>query len=98
LSVTLGVTNIASAVQYAEIVPNPSGSHAELQMFVSQTGSVYIKITDLLGRIIWQHAINANTGNQSITLPNTDIMPGMYMIQVQGEGWQYGKTLKWLKQ
>jgi len=98
LTVTLGVENAASAIQYAEIVPNPSKSQAELQMFVAQAGNINIKITDLLGRTAWQQTIGLGTGNQNIVLPNTNIIPGMYMIRLHGEGWQYSKTLKWIKE
>jgi len=98
LNVALGIANIPSAVQYAEVVPNPSKSQAELQMFVAQAGNINIKITDLLGRTAWQQTMNAGTGNQNIALPNTNIIPGMYMIQIQGEGWRYSKTLKWVKE
>ena len=94
----LGIVNVASPVQYAEVVPNPSHSHTELQMYVEKANNMQVKIIDILGKTVWQQTMSANTGNQSISLPSANLAPGIYMIRVQGEGWQYGKTLKWIKE
>ncbi len=94
----LGIVNVTSPVQYAEVVPNPSHSHTELQMYVEKASNMQVKIIDILGKTVWQQTMSANTGNQSISLPSANLAPGIYMIRVQGEGWQYGKTLKWIKE
>ncbi len=98
LYVTLGISNVEAPMEYAEIVPNPSTNYAVLNVSMRQAGNVKVKIRDIVGRTVWEHEGALGNGNQSISLPSSVIVPGMYMIQIQGEGWQYDKVLKWVRE
>lgn len=64
--------------------PNPSSGGFELQLTDLEVGAAMISITDMLGRVVWTHALEINSGNWSGLIELTD--QGVYTVSVEVGG------------
>lgn len=102
---TVTVQNAASAInqanniiQYAAVVPNPSSDNAELHIAVYEKSVLYIKVTDLMGKTIWQSQQAVDAGYKTLALPSAQLSRGAYIIHIENEKHQAVYNLKWMKQ
>jgi hypothetical protein len=73
-----------------EIFPNPANTQVMIQLNETLTGTLNIRISDQLGRIITERSESAqNTFN----LPVGDLKNGIYWIQVNNGSQQYNQRL-----
>ncbi len=80
------------------VVPNPSVKNAVLQLSIPQSNaSINMTVTDISGRIVWQHSEYKNAGKQIINLPD-ELSGGIYMIAVDIDGTRIDKPVKWIKE
>jgi hypothetical protein len=93
----IGGGNITTIINDAVIIPNPSDAEARLQISSLQATNVNILVTDVTGRQLWSAREKVDKGIRSISLPVTNITPGMYTIQVKDERGTLAKTMKWIK-
>jgi hypothetical protein len=81
-----GIASVSSAnantLNSLLVTPDPvKGSSANLVLQVAKAGSVYIKVTDLTGRILRAETISsALAGKNNYPLRNLNLLPGTYMI------------------
>jgi hypothetical protein len=76
----------------AAVYPNPAVNAANLAI-KGATGKIKIIVTDISGRVVWQHETSA-VGQ--VTLPVQKFATGMYFIAIRDE--KHTQMLKLLKQ
>jgi hypothetical protein len=94
---SLDVKQLNTRINSAMIVPNPSKNNSNLQLNLSQSVELNISITDIAGRIVSIQDRSCSKGENSISLPSTGLMAGLYIIKINDpSGNLY--TLKWVKE
>lgn len=80
--VTAGLADLGS-VGNINLFPNPAENEIQIS-FSSQTGSneIMFYVTDLTGKRIQQHRINANEGNNLVNIATENLSAGTYLIQM----------------
>ena len=91
-----GVASFTTREEYYNIMPNPSGAQCELQMLLTAQANIEIKVTDVTGKVIWNHSEENVNGTKSVSLPAPTITSGIYMIHVQTNGLS-STVLKWVR-
>jgi hypothetical protein len=92
------ITPIAVAVSlFATIAPNPSAAGAQtyLKIDLPAPATLYVSITDILGRSLWAYTADAQ-GKQNIALP-TNMNAGTYFIHMQRTSDNLLQILRWVK-
>lgn len=79
---TLGIADNIST-NSLKIYPNPANSRASLSVVAERTSDASISIYDLLGNQIRRDDITIKQGPNKIELPVTDILPGIYFIELR---------------
>jgi hypothetical protein len=75
--------------------PNPTSPYAEVNLNIQSVESLdntAIRLVDVLGRVVWSDQIDITTGEQDIRIPTNGLAAGLYLVNLQYEG--YVKTLK----
>jgi hypothetical protein len=93
----LSVGNVNAAITNAQVLPNPSGAQANLQLHAAQNGSVSVSVKDITGKVVSRQRINAVRGANTIALPASEISSGIYLIHLT-DGSGYQQNIKWIKQ
>lgn len=80
--VTAGLEDLGSVANIS-LFPNPADNELQIA-FSSQVGSNEIKffITDLTGKRLQQHVVNANEGNNLVYIATENLSAGTYLIQM----------------
>ncbi|RYZ40522.1 MAG: T9SS type A sorting domain-containing protein, partial [Sphingobacteriales bacterium] len=92
---TTSVNNVPGLVDFAEVVPNPSGNTATLQLNMQVAESTSLSITDMTGRKVYSRNLDLDKGWNAIALPASELSSGIYMIRL---GEQRGsQCVKWIK-
>lgn len=84
---TLGVDFLLS--------PNPTSAYSEVNLNIQSIESLdntAIRVVDVLGRVVWVDQIDIVSGEQNIRIPTNSLTAGLYLVNLQYEG--YVKTLK----
>jgi hypothetical protein len=67
------------------VYPNPSEGELNIEFNQSNAGTAVIQITDVNGKLIQDHIIQAQVGNNMVFIETNAISPGMYLVHlVQG--------------
>lgn len=93
---TTSVRDIDLPVRGLTVVPNPSGSEADLRFDLTRNSSVDICITDVVGKTIWQYNGTYAQGEQKIGLPG-NLSAGMYIIRVTTDQSE-PQSVKWIRE
>ncbi|HTM66703.1 MAG TPA: T9SS type A sorting domain-containing protein [Flavipsychrobacter sp.] len=93
----LGIKRMQSVINEATIIPNPSATKAELLIRLNENTKLFLTLTDVAGRTIWETNLQLSQGEHRIDLPRT-LSPGVYQVAVHGQDAGTQKTLKWIKQ
>jgi hypothetical protein len=74
----------------------PSGQVLNIRVRTTVAGSATLLMTDALGRVIMQQALNLSTGASTFSLSAVTQWPqGIYLVRVQqGEQWQTAKFMR----
>ncbi len=92
--VTAGLEDFGT-VANMNLFPNPADNEIQIS-FTSQTaGKMTFNVTDLSGKRIQQHVVNATEGNNLVYLATENLSAGTYLIQVINGTSQ--KTLTFVK-
>ncbi|MBL7766405.1 MAG: T9SS type A sorting domain-containing protein [Chitinophagaceae bacterium] len=77
-----------------DVYPNPSRGDWNLILYTYLDRDIEVSLTDMQGKKIWQKSYrNLPSGN--LNIPNTNLAPGAYMIQVKMDGQiQTAKAIK----
>lgn len=82
-------------VSISGLYPNPVEDELNLNMNVTESGALTIRISDVNGKIVYQEAMNAQFGENQIKI-NTDFESGLYFLTVQSARGQ-ATTSKFIK-
>lgn len=93
--VTAGLADLGT-VANINLFPNPADNEVQIS-FNSQTGNNQINffVTDLTGKRLQQHTINANEGNNLVLIATENLSAGTYLIQMIDANGQ--RTLNFVK-
>ena len=75
---------LAQRTLEASLAPNP-GSAVSLYLNLQTAQDIRIRITDALGRAVYEQQYFAETGESAWPLPTTQLPNGTYQVLVQGE-------------
>ncbi len=96
-SVTTDIPNVSNIIASAAVVPNPSTTSAQIKLSLETDATLQLSITDIVGKTVWSLSGNYRSGIQNIAIPSSSLAPGMYMVQIEGDGWKY-PVIKWVKE
>lgn len=93
--VTAGLADLGT-VANINLFPNPADNEVQIS-FNSQTGNNQIQffVTDLTGKRLQQHTIQANEGNNLVLIATENLSAGTYLIQMMDANGQ--RTLNFVK-
>jgi PKD repeat protein len=93
--VTAGLEDLGT-LENINLFPNPAENEVQIS-FSSQVGNNVIKfyVTDLAGKRLEQHTINASEGNNLVYIATANLSAGTYLIQMIDGGSQ--RTLTFVK-
>ncbi len=89
----LSIANSLRTIASAAIVPNPSAQNAMLMVALKNNSAYHTDITDITGRIVWQHQTTA----ANIALPAQQLHSGIYFVKITTTD-NETLTLKWVKE
>jgi hypothetical protein len=69
----------------ARVVPNPAAGAADLLIQSQFSKRVGILVTDAAGRIVFRKATMVSQGSNTIQLPVSNVVPGIYAIRITDE-------------
>ena len=80
---TAGIKNVsAQPATSLGVVGQATADNVTLAYYVENAGTYALSIYDLTGRVIHTETLNAQTGNQSISVNGLHLMPGMYIAKM----------------
>lgn len=81
----MGISETAFA-KSIEIFPNPVQNLISIEMEMKKAADVSIQIQNLLGQKIQQENFNVKNTKQNIQLDASNLIPGVYFIEIESEG------------
>ncbi len=87
-SATAGTDSFDALGRSLSIAPNPikNGSLAFSLKDYTASGNIAVKITDILGRVLYSSSnVQNSNGEMNIPLEKINLKKGMYMLQVKGD-------------
>ena len=67
------------------VYPNPASEEVNVE-FTGNNGNYSVSLLDLQGRVIYTTVSNNVVGNQTITVPVSEVASGSYIVKVSGNG------------
>lgn len=64
-------------------IPNPASDKALIGFNMPQTGKVMFRVTDVLGRELYNEELSANYGSNSVELNTVNYAPGIYYYWIE---------------
>ncbi|MFN8357534.1 MAG: DUF4114 domain-containing protein [Spirosomataceae bacterium] len=79
------LTKSAETIPALEVVlfPNPCAEVANVRFEATESGSSELNLLDAQGRLISQTTGTAQVGKNTVAISTTDLMPGLYFVQVK---------------
>lgn len=94
---TVGLTQNKLFAQAFDVYPNPANNHISIRFTVNSSQRLTFKVYDIAGNQKYSRITEkVATGNQLLVIPISDLLPGIYFINIsndQGES----NTLKFIK-
>ena len=82
----LAIDDSNNDLQQIGAYPNPFTNKLNVNFYVAKPGDVIIEITDIAGRIIYNHnATYTATGKQILVINNFSFGSGIYILKVESE-------------
>jgi len=92
------ISNTNTLLTEVNVIPNPSGNEAHLQMKVASAVNIGVRIADVTGKTVYSSNEHLSSGNNHINLPATGLTSGVYTIHITTDDQKESNTLKWVKQ
>lgn len=68
------------------VLPNPVHEMLNLQINSRITGDFNVRIIDVMGKVVQAAPVNVQHGEQVAQIPVNDLLSGLYVVQLCGEG------------
>ncbi len=78
--------------ELAQNYPNPFNPSTTINFTMKKAGFARLKVFDILGRVVYNEAINATKGNNTVKFNAKNLTSGVYFYQLNTEG--FSKTMK----
>ena len=82
LSTNVGIAEESADIYNMSVYPNPSHGSFAVRVNVLTAGTVTIRLTDMLGREMYQKVVQSNNGEVKDNINVADISKGVYTIEV----------------
>ena len=92
---TTGINDLEDLGLAFLLSPNPVTASSEANLNIQSEialENTQVRLIDLLGRVVWMDQLDIYTGKQDIQIPTMDIASGIYLVNIQYEG--YVKNIK----
>jgi hypothetical protein len=76
-----------------QVYPNPATSAFSVRSDENLSGPVVVNIIDFAGRLVFQREYNASELNSGIGFSDLGLQEGMYIINLNGDGYQTSRKL-----
>ncbi|MFL5740523.1 MAG: GEVED domain-containing protein [Flavisolibacter sp.] len=73
--------------------PNPTPGEVKLTITSDEKKTAYVKMSDIMGRVVYQQTLTIEPGTKTLILPVTNLTNGMYSIQLQVDSKMYNEKL-----
>lgn len=83
--IVLGVDEINNVVEKLNVFPNPAEEELNISFNADNAKTVYLVVTDVLGKQIQAEMIQAASGSNLVLIPTAKLASGMYLLQI-GDG------------
>ena len=94
LGVITNVDDPNSPFAEATIFPNPApGDEVNVSYTLKESGSVYVSLTDALGRTLWQGQQDSPAGWNISSVPVTNLASGTYFLTLSANGMLMTRSL-----
>jgi hypothetical protein len=93
LSLPTAVPEIALGANALSLFPNPSEGLVQITLRAAAPVDLNTVITDLNGRVVWQHGFNAAAGSNTWNADLSHLPKGMYLLRMNAAGWNYNQKL-----
>jgi hypothetical protein len=80
------VSQIEKTIAKMEVLPNPVWDDLNLEIVSHKAGKFHLRFADVTGAIVKEADINLLTGTNRISLRVEDLAPGVFVIQLCGDG------------
>jgi hypothetical protein len=87
-SASASVASLKTGFEVSQIYPNPAMPSSEVQLHVSGTSSVSLRVFDILGRESQDLAqrLDWTKGEQVLTIPTIELPSGTYFLRLESQG------------
>lgn len=82
----VSVNTVKTAIASAKVYPNPAQNNVNFDISLSEPANAEIRITDITGKVVQQHAERISSGRKTISLNTSTLTPGMYFYTVSSGG------------
>lgn len=72
-----------------KVYPNPAHNSVNVNYNATTNNNSQLKITDVLGRVVYTKNINTTTGDNTVTIPTEGWVKGIYYIQLSADESRY---------
>lgn len=83
----------ASLPVQVDLYPNPATERSTLQLGLPVAQELRVELRDALGRVVYARGEYREAGQHTIELDVSDLVPGFYLVHVQGERSQETRRL-----
>lgn len=91
------VPEITSALQEATLYPNPATDAATLSFSMANDAAVSVRVYDVTGRDVYNHAAKMERGVNHINIPVTSLAEGVYYVTIDAAGNKQTQKLSVIK-
>jgi hypothetical protein len=81
-SCTSGIEEINSNISSVNIAPNPISTKATLSFYAASAFNYQLRITDLMGRIIWSRELQVIPGQNTSVIERNNLPAGIYFLSL----------------
>ncbi len=80
-----------STITYMELFPNPADNLANLNVIAAQNGDAQIKVTNLVGQVLYNGNERLTVGKNHLMLNTAEYSSGVYIVHLSMNGEQHTK-------
>ncbi len=82
LALTVGIDEVITPFQKAEVFPNPAGDNIHLQLTMQKSENIMSTIVDTEGKVVASKALRLNTGINTVDFPSASLASGIYHLML----------------
>lgn len=82
-----------SLINNFTVFPNPANNEANIKFSVENNQSAKVELINMVGQSVKSTVVNAQTGQNLVVMPTTELQAGIYMVKVTVHGSQQVQRL-----